>query len=197
MNITITENFTNYKYDQYVNIILNLVKNKFYSSKRPGIKLANNIDDLDNKLKVIINGILYNIDNNKPWYKFKVNGINGLSIYKHFRKWASYGIFEESYKQLLENYHRSKYCVNDKNITHMIIDCSLIKSIYGVDCVGANPTDRGRNANKISVIVDNNNIPLSFILVEGNKSDNKLAIDTYNNIINKKSNIIKVIQNTN
>ena len=42
------------------------------------------------------------------------------------------------------------------------IDSTFVKNIYGRDCIGRNPTDRGRMATKVSALVDQDGLPLSL-----------------------------------
>ena len=58
----------------------------------------------------------------------------------------------------------------------------MIKNIQGVDCVGKNPTDRGRLASKLSVICDCDQVPVSACFFPANKSDVTTTIDTVDSI---------------
>ena len=51
------------------------------------------------------------------------------------------------------------------------VDTSFIKNVFGRDLLGRNPTDRGRKATKISLLVDSKGTPLCAIFHQGNKSD--------------------------
>ena len=42
------------------------------------------------------------------------------------------------------------------------MDSSMTKNQYGIDCIGRNPTDRGRNATKISTLCDQNGVTISI-----------------------------------
>ena len=46
-----------------------------------------------------------------------------------------------------------------------VTDTSFVKNIYGRDMVGRNPTDRGRNATKISIVTDGFGIPFIIRLL--------------------------------
>ena len=58
------------------------------------------------------------------------------------------------------------------------IDSSYVKSIYGRDCVGRNPTDRGRRATKVSAIVNHDGVPMSLVAFPANTSDYKTVDNT-------------------
>jgi hypothetical protein len=62
------------------------------------------------------------------------------------------------------------------------LDSSMIKNIHGQDCVGPNPTDRGRLGTKISTICDPNQVPLSCIFYPANVSDSNTTIKTVKSV---------------
>ena len=74
------------------------------------------------------------------------HNIHYSTVHKLFRKWTKAGVFEETYRRLLvlRNRRPRRYCV----------DSTYVKNQYGRDMIGKNPTDRGRNATKLSVLVD-------------------------------------------
>ena len=84
-------------------------------------------------------------------------------------------MFEEAYKKLLKNY-KNKY-------PHKYYCIDYVKNIYGKDCVGKNPTDRGGKATKLSVIVDEKGVPHSLHASEGNVSDMKLLEISLQNML--------------
>ena len=80
------------------------------------------------------------------WKELYVPNGNYKTIYNIFNKWTKKKIFMKSFIQLLELY------LKQRKPKYYVIDSSFIKSIFGVDCIGRNPTDRGRNATKLSVL---------------------------------------------
>jgi transposase len=59
-----------------------------------------------------------------------------------------------------------------------IVDTSFIKNVFGRNCIGSNPFDRGRKATKISAVVDHKGIPLSFTFHKGNRNDSRTLFHT-------------------
>jgi putative transposase len=54
------------------------------------------------------------------------------------------------------------------------IDTSFVKNVYhGRDCIGRNPTDRGRKATKVSAIVAGDGVPLALAFFPANTSDQR------------------------
>jgi len=58
------------------------------------------------------------------------------------------------------------------------VDSTFVKNIYGRHCTSRNPTDRGRKAVKISVLVDNRAIILGILPTPANIPDVVLLRDT-------------------
>ena len=85
------------------------------------------------------------------------------TAHRLFRKWTDEKLFEIAYKKLLKLRKRRprRYC----------IDSSFVKNQYGIDCLGRNPTDRGRKATKMSAIVDDEGVPISIVYFPANTSD--------------------------
>ena len=70
----------------------------------------------------------------------------------------------------------------------LLVDASYIKNVRGCDKLGKNPTDRGRNASKLSALTDKRGVPLSVVFECGNIHDSKLLQRTLNNIIIRRRN---------
>ena len=89
------------------------------------------------------------------------------TVYHYFSTWSKQHIFERAYYDLLKFYTRRG--VTDNIIT----DTSFVKNVYGRDCFGRSPVDRGRRATKVSALVDEHGIPLQILFHPGNKNDGK------------------------
>lgn len=125
-----------------------------------------------NKLLDLIH---FKVDNGlKNAYYKDIFNIPKTSANRHLNKLAKYDIFNLVHKQLI-NDNKLKL-----DVTTSSIDCKYIKSIHGSDNLGSNPTDRGRNATKICIIVDHNGIPYSKFVDKGNTSDTKMFNPTIN-----------------
>ena len=150
-------------------LIKQTVIEKFYSHIRPGIKLKTNLDD-------IIEGILYVCKTGITWELLEFRNIKWKTIYNHFLKWSKYNIFELIWNKIVNIYmKKNKY---KKNLKYQVIDCTYIKSINGKDNVGRNPTDRGRMATKLSILVDIIGTPIGYVLAAGNINDKNLFEQT-------------------
>jgi putative transposase len=103
-------------------------------------------------------------------------------IYKRFTKWSRLGLFENVWKELLKLYSNKRLEDNPRWFKDIYIDSTLVKNIAGVDCVGKNPTDRGRLGTKTSVICDDNLVPISCTHYAANIADVKTMLTSFDAI---------------
>lgn len=123
----------------------------------------------------IIDMIFYVLRSGCQWRLLPTKGlVSWQTVHRYFRFWSRKGIFEKTYKHLLGFYLMH----SGKNKSFMITDCSFVKNICGIDCTGPSAVDRGRKANKISVIVDETGIPWGITFHKGNKHDAKAFCHT-------------------
>ena len=102
------------------------------------------------------------------WRQLQPETVSHITVFKTMHLWMKSHAFENAYTRLLRLYRRQRrprFCC---------IDSSYVKNIYGRDCTGRNPTDRGRRATKLSVIVDDIGVPFSLHTAAGNVSDQRL-----------------------
>lgn len=109
------------------------------------------------------------------WRELASNLVSPKTIHNYFRRWSEAGIFKTAYQKILA------YVRRQKPDLYYAVDSTLIKNIGGRNCLGGNHADRGRNASKISVIVNNNGIPLNIKIFPGNRHDSILFRSTIEN----------------
>ena len=86
-------------------------------------------------------------------------------------------------EEIISRYVHSRLSKNATHFRHLYIDTTTVKNIGGVDCVGKNPTDRGRLGSKISAIVDDDKVSVSKPVPYGaNRADVATVEDTFNSI---------------
>ena len=95
-----------------------------------------------------------------------IKGIDFRTAHRHFIRWARAGVFELAYRRL---YRLSTRETRKGNF--VAIDTTFIKSIYGREVVGPNPTDRGRMATKMLAVVNKDGLPQKLAFFAGNVSD--------------------------
>lgn len=152
------------------NIILCLV-NKHFPPSNTGRKRIEPEYVLDELLRVLWTGC--------PWRSLRSTQSSYQTIHRHFMSWTQKNIFREAYSIAYKLQNRP----TRRNLQFQCIDTSFVKNIYGRDCVGRNPTDRGRKATKLSAIVDQNGLPLSLVFFPANVHDVHTVEPTLNHRI--------------
>ena len=116
----------------------------------------------------ILDAIMHVVRTGCQWRSLRPGTVSHITVFKSMHRWMRMRVFENAYQCLLSLYARRRrpkyYC----------IDSSFVKSIYGRDCVGRNPTDRGRKASKLSVVVDDRGVLHALHSTAANCSDMKL-----------------------
>ncbi len=163
----------------YIDIIEIKVKKHYYNKPKPGRKLTH-------ELRNIIEGIILICKTGVSFKYANYKGIDGSALKYHFDRWDS-GIFYDSWVKVYSLYKKKRGFKYKKNLKSISIDATYIKSINGTDLVGKNPTVRGRNATKLSMIVDRNGVPIGYHLDKGNISDSRLFKKTIKKMIDKRS----------
>lgn len=103
------------------------------------------------------------------------------TLYYHFNKFKNNNIFGLFYNFLLYEYFNSSKA---EKLKYQSIDSSFIYNKCGLsDQVARNKYAKNKNCLKISVIIDDNKVPISIIVDKGNKHDSVLFEDNINNFL--------------
>ena len=111
----------------------------------------------------ILNRIFYVCKTGCQWSQLEVPGSSFKTIYHHFNIWSKAHVFENAFYQAVN----SRASLGSS----LVVDTSYVKNVFGRDVTGRNPTDRGRQATKTSLMTDSFGTPLCCVFHEGNKSD--------------------------
>ena len=109
----------------------------------------------------------------QPWKNVQIDGVSYKSLHRTFLRWVRKGVFREIQ-------HRMMYLYKVKRAKprYYATDTSFIKNMYGTQSIGRNPTDRGRSASKLSVVVDDKGVLIALKLFAANVSDQKVLQPT-------------------
>lgn len=102
------------------------------------------------------------------------------TIYKRFKQWIKLDIFNKIWNYIIQDYTFKQYSKNILHFKTLFIDSTMVRNHLGHDCIGRNYQDRFRNATKISVICDNNKIPLCAIYYPATIHDSVTIEDSLN-----------------
>lgn len=149
-------------------IILNLVA-KVSTPRSTGRPLTNP--------KLILEAIDYILRTGAPWRSIKETKyeVHYSTVHKTFKLWVTNKVFEKAYRTLLHLYAVKRR----RGALHYCIDSTLIKNQYGRDCLGRNPTDRGRKGTKLSALTDDTGIPFALAFFGANVSDFDTVNETF------------------
>lgn len=148
-----------------ISVILNTIEKTFPTSQLGAPRKVSNSDVLNYCFLVLRSGM--------PWrclqYYTCSSGITWYTVYHRFIKWSKCNIFKKAYDAILNVY--SKCRATRDPIHYMFSDTTFIKNLFGEDCVGPCPTDRGRKASKLSIVSDDKGVVHSLTFHPGNKND--------------------------
>lgn len=120
----------------------------------------------------IVDRIFHVLRTGCQWRHLEVDGGSWKTVYHYFSVWSKENLFEKSYEHLLNLYSRNG--ISKK----LIVDTSFVKNVFGRNCTGPSPFDRGRRATKVSALTDSSGIPLCFTFHPGNKNDSRTLFKT-------------------
>jgi transposase len=106
------------------------------------------------------------------------------TIYKRFKYWVKLNIFNKIWNYILQEYTNKQLLKDKLHFKTLFIDSTMVRNHLGYQCIGRNYQDRFRNATKISIICDNNKIPLCSLYYPGNIHDSITIEDSLNSLNN-------------
>ena len=110
--------------------------------------------------------------------KFVLPGIHYSSLAKRANLWAAKGVFEKVWANLVLEYSEEQLSKDKESFRNIFIDSTMIRNDLGIDGLGRNPSDRGRPATKLSVIVDQNKVPISGTFYGANQHDSTTTLES-------------------
>ena len=152
--------------------INDLIVNSIYNNIKINYKLLFNSYQFKTKnqkyeLKFILKACIYFISISCSYKNFVYKNLNHNTFYKNFMKLNKYKIFESTYNKLL-----NKYLSKSKNkITQIYTDTTTFYNKYNIDKVDRNKYFKNKKVMKLSLITEQNGIPLNVDLYKGNYND--------------------------
>ena len=122
----------------------------------------------------IVDAIIFRIRTGCQWNQIpRVYG-DDATIHRTFQHWVELGLFPQIWALLIEECDALGLVDWDWQAA----DGTMGKARLGGDEIGANPTDRGKNGSKKSILTDRQGGPLSVVLAGANVHDAKLLDKT-------------------
>ena len=125
-----------------------------------------------------LSSLLFVLETGIAWNRVPVKDFSASAVYKRLRLWVHRGVVTSVWHHLLSLYAKDRLKNDPGWFKTLFIDSTMIKNLGGIDVVGRNPTDRGRLGSKVSVICDDDRVPLGCVLYPANKNDCKTVEET-------------------
>ena len=113
----------------------------------------------------IFSAIVYVLRTGCQWKALPREYGSASAVHLHFQKWQEAGFFLRLWRAGLAEYYE------------------MHKAPLATECVGPNPTDRGKNGRKRSLLVDGIGVPLSLVVSGANTHDVKLLEATLDQVV--------------
>ena len=112
-------------------------------------------------------GLSYRQMNNCTFLK----NVGPDTLRKRFKVWVKLDIPRKVWHDITTFYMSEKLKIDETAFKNLFIDSTMIKNDCGEDCVGRNPTDRGRKGSKISLCCSSDMVALGFSFTGANRHD--------------------------
>ncbi|WP_435005858.1 IS5 family transposase (plasmid) [Tundrisphaera lichenicola] len=129
--------------------------------------------------RAAFNGVIFRMRSGCQWNRLPERFGDDSSVHRWFQRWNKNGVMEKIWAVLVED------CGELGGVLWewQSADGAMGKARFGGDEVGPNPTDRGKNGVKRSVIVDQDGGPLGAVIAGANVHDAKLLAATIEAIV--------------
>jgi len=133
----------------------------------------------------MLGAILYVLRTGIPWNALPREIGASTTVYDRFRWWEQTGVFKRLWEAGLTECDE----VIGLDWAYLSLDGSMTKAPFAVaatatqEGVGPNPTDRGKQGTKRSVLCDGHGLPLAVVIGGANTPDMKLAAPTLDALV--------------
>ena len=121
-------------------------------------------------LRRVLDGIIFRLRSGCQWNRLPSTFGSDSTVHQWFQTWCRDGVMLEIWQILAQR------CDDLGKVRWLwqSADGAMCKARLGGDCIGPNPTDRGKNGTKRSIIVDESGGPLGIVISGANVHDTKL-----------------------
>ena len=126
------------------------------------------------ELRDIVDGIYFVVRTGCQWKAVPDYYPPPSTLHRHFQQWSSCDILKDFWEGTIETFDQ----IIGLDVSNQYVDGCITKAPYGGDCTGRNPTDRGKQGTKRSVLVEGNGVTLSVEFGGANVHDNRLLVST-------------------
>jgi putative transposase len=126
-----------------------------------------------------MDGIFFVLRTGCQWGVLDAAGIcSHSSAHRRFQEWTAAGVFVTLWAEGLQEYDALK----GLDWEWLAMDGAMTKAPLGGERTGRNPTDRGKQGTKRSLLTEANGVPVGLAVEGANRHDKKLAEATLESI---------------
>ena len=119
----------------------------------------------------VMDGIFYHLRTGCQWKAIPRSLVAGSTAHDYFQVWQKAGLFHRLWHETLKLYD------DQVGIEWLwqALDGAMTKAPLGGETTGRNPTDRGKQGVKRSILTDGRGVPLAAVVEGANRHDMKLV----------------------
>ena len=140
----------------------------------PKVKGRKRIDQ-----RAALDAIIFRLRSGCQWNQLPERFPDDSSVHRTLQRWQKVGFFERIWAGLVSACQE----LDGVDWDWQSADGSMGKARLGGDTIGRNPTDRGKNGTKKSLLVEAKGGPLAVVIAGANRHDTKLLAATLEAIV--------------
>jgi putative transposase len=129
----------------------------------------------------VLSAIFFVLRTGCQWKALDATGLgSGSTAHRRFQEWVRAGLFFRLWRVAAQRYDE----VRGIDWRWLAVDGCLTKApLSRSEVVGRNPTDRGKQGVKRSLLVDGTGVPLAVVVGPANRNDHLLLADTLDGLV--------------
>jgi putative transposase len=129
--------------------------------------------------RAAFNALIFRLRSGCQWNHLPEEFPDDSSVHRTFQRWVEFGILQRIWAVLVESCSE----LGGLDWQWQSADAAMNKARMGGDKIGRNPTDRGKNGSKRSLLVEASGGPLAVIVDGANRHDTKLLEATLEAVV--------------
>jgi putative transposase len=131
--------------------------------------------------RAVLAAIIFVLRTGCQWKALDATGLgSGSTAHRRFQEWVRAGLFYRLWRVAAQRYDE----VHGIDWRWLAVDGCLTKApLSRSEVVGRNPTDRGKQGVKRSLLVDGKGLPLALVVGPANRNDHQLLAETLDSLV--------------
>ncbi len=129
--------------------------------------------------RAVLDALIFRVRSGCQWNHLPAEFPDDSSVHRTFQRWVRLGLLERMWAVLVESCDE----LGGLDWQWQSADTAMNKARMGGDKIGRNPTDRGKNGSKRSLLVEADGGPLAVVVEAANRHDTKLLEATLEAVV--------------